>query len=561
MGFDGEMVNIDGAQAMFSVPNPFPWRLFLKRGYIYPCQNIDAYDFEVTFQQIAMDIPKKNVCPPEQLELITRLVNDMAKLEVVQSALEWPMYLCQYHTAKDKSFGFPKLAIVIDQRGLHVVNATNDKNDILLSCKYDDLIVKETTEASMKVIIEEKEYDFTTKGLEVKNAIDGYVLPLKLISGTAIAISNFPGYTPDHLPLQKGALVQVLDRDPENGWLQGQIGDKIGWFPLEFVEILLDEVANDASGKPIMRAAAIMRSAELEKKLSENENEMVKFSAMSSDKYSLVEFAKINFDERNFVEATKKGAMGTIRALTGTLRKKNMEDVMKSMITDELVTKALSWVGQAPKYPMTRFANNDDLNLMTEGFQMVMSYMGDLATKRRRADIAMNITGIGMSKEEFRDEIYIQIIKQVTNNKSPKTDSGKKGWDLLILCSTFLVPSTTFEPYLRAFFHSCSSNVSKEISNASHECDVRLTKSKIQPRNLPPLEQEIEAIELRRQLPLRVMFPEDASKNFLFDSHTTSKEVLKKIFEKYDLLESNEYGLYVVLSTGFGTILNWAFPA
>lgn len=34
----------------------YPWKLIFKRGYIYPCQNIDTYDFQLTFQQVSPSI-------------------------------------------------------------------------------------------------------------------------------------------------------------------------------------------------------------------------------------------------------------------------------------------------------------------------------------------------------------------------------------------------------------------------------------------------------------------------------------------------------------------------
>lgn len=165
----------------------------------------------------------------------------------------------------------------------------------------------------------------------------------------------------------------------------------------------------------------------------------------------------------------------------------------------------------------------------------------------------MVITQIGMirDKDHLRDELFIQLMKQATNNKSPKADSLKRCWDLMVIVTTFSFPSQGFEPYFRSFLHTSASNPNKDIAQAAHECDIRLTKSKMQPRALPPLESEIEAIERKQQLPLKVMFPEETSKSILFDSHTTTREILKKIFEKYDLPESNEYGLYVTLINGF----------
>lgn len=535
-----------------------PWKLYIKRGYIYPCQNIDAYDFEITFQQIAMDMRKKQACPPDQLSIVQRLIGELAKLEVIQAALEWSMYLCQFFPVREKSFSFLRTEIAVDQRGLHVVDASQGRKEVTLSVRYDDLIIKDSTDHELHLVMDDKDYHFQCRGKDIQKALLGYTVPLKFLSNASIAIADFPGNSSDHLPLKKGQLVQVLDRDPENGWMQGQSGEKIGWFPMDFVHVLLDPVVYDAQNLPVMRPAALAASVDLEKKLRENKVDMVKFSVMSSDKYGMVEYAKLMFDERHFTEAKHDGGFaGTLRrtfgaSISGTLRKKqNVDELMKSLVTDDMVTKALSWQATPPKYPLTRLAESADNKLMIENFSNVMALMGDIATKSHRADLAIHMVNLGMGKESLRDEIYVQVLKQVTNNRSPKNDSVKKGWDLLMILCTFLVPTQTFEPYLRCFIHQAASSANKDIAAAAHECDVRLTRSKMQPRNLPPMEMEIEAIVNKKLMPLKVTFPEDTVKSFLFHSHTTAKEILKKIFDKYDLPESNEYGLYVVLSNGY----------
>lgn len=106
---------------------------------------------------------KKNICPKEHEMMVKRLIEDDAKLEVIQAALEWPNYFSQFYQAKEKSFSFQRLELAIDQRGLHVVDASTDVKRIVLTCKYDDLVVKDVNETEVCMLFDDKEYTFHTR--------------------------------------------------------------------------------------------------------------------------------------------------------------------------------------------------------------------------------------------------------------------------------------------------------------------------------------------------------------------------------------------------------------
>ena len=46
------------------------------------------------------------------------------------------------------------------------------------------------------------------------------------------------------------------------------------------------------------------------------------------------------------------------------------------------------------------------------------------------------------------DEIFCQIVKQITDNKSIKMDSVQRGWKLLAVILNYFIPSEQLQPYV-----------------------------------------------------------------------------------------------------------------
>lgn len=75
----------------------------------------------------------------------------------------------------------------------------------------------------------------------------------------------------------------------------------------------------------------------------------------------------------------------------------------------------------------------------------LLGYMGDKQMPFPPM-LAQDVLQKGFSVAGLRDEIYIQIIKQLTNN--PKAESVAKGWQMLCMCVGTFAPSPEFENYL-----------------------------------------------------------------------------------------------------------------
>ena len=78
----------------------------------------------------------------------------------------------------------------------------------------------------------------------------------------------------------------------------------------------------------------------------------------------------------------------------------------------------------------------------------LLGYMGDLSLPFP-AMLAQDILRKGFEHKYIRDEIYTQIIKQLSNN--PKSESIAKGWQMMCMCVGTFPPSYEFENYLFHF--------------------------------------------------------------------------------------------------------------
>jgi hypothetical protein len=129
---------------------------------------------------------------------------------------------------------------------------------------------------------------------------------------------------------------------------------------------------------------------------------------------------------------------------------KNFKRQKKGMLSSKKVSvrAMLQWQKGGLKTGLLSNAPKDASKL----FAMIQSYMGDAAHKERDDIVfAHRLIDrvINDVAREVRDEIYCQVIKQLTFN--PSTGSTHKGWTLLTLFVNFFPPSTELDGSVMAF--------------------------------------------------------------------------------------------------------------
>ena len=126
----------------------------------------------------------------------------------------------------------------------------------------------------------------------------------------------------------------------------------------------------------------------------------------------------------------------------------------RGLFRKRLSLKAImSWTCEAISKPLTCLPSEEKTSKKDAvlAFRLIQIYMGDRKAKPDMTinSVALDITNIGYNKPSLRDEIFVQLCKQTTDN--PKKDSLRRGWELMAICLAFFPPSATFGPFLQGY--------------------------------------------------------------------------------------------------------------
>ncbi|KAH8312783.1 hypothetical protein KR044_012940, partial [Drosophila immigrans] len=184
------------------------------------------------------------------------------------------------------------------------------------------------------------------------------------------------------------------------------------------------------------------------------------------------------------------------------------------------VRDMLSWTAEAIGRPMLALSRDKaDKKTAIELFKLVQIYMGD-----RKARVGMNLNSVAIDiitaslpQQQLRDELYVQLCRQTTEN--PKRESLIRGWELMAICLSFVPPSPTFQPTLlnyvnrhrdpsfaTGFLEVCKWPIHVQISHYATVCCRRLDRIGSSGRRLAKKPTEDEVEQARQQILRNSMF-------------------------------------------------------
>ncbi|KAF6721755.1 Unconventional myosin-VIIa, partial [Oryzias melastigma] len=177
-------------------------------------------------------------------------------------------------------------------------------------------------------------------------------------------------------------------------------------------------------------------------------------------------------------------------------------------------------------------------------FIAVMKYMGDYPSKRARSvnELTDQIFDGALKAEPLKDEIFCQILKQLTDNHIKYSE--EKGWELLWLCTGLFPPSNVLLPHVQKFLQA------KKHYPLAPDCMQRLQKAlRNGSRKYPPHLVEVEAIQHKTtQIFHKVYFPDDSDEVFEVESSTKAKDFCHNISGRLMLKSSEGFSLFVKIT-------------
>lgn len=155
----------------------------------------------------------------------------------------------------------------------------------------------------------------------------------------------------------------------------------------------------------------------------------------------------------------------------------------------------------------------------------------------------------------MRDEVYCQLMKQTTSNKSPKLDSCQRGWRLFSIVAAYFKCSETLRPYLFKYLETAAYDKRRAFHVTANFALKNLKKTfKYGGRKNVPSIEEIAAISAGRCSKRQMYRLPGGTERVL---NTTCTTVVADIIEEIclminvnDSIEMEEFSLYCIIQAG-----------
>ncbi|XP_058013761.1 unconventional myosin-XV [Ahaetulla prasina] len=549
-----------------------------------------------------------------KLDSFSPVADESVKKEIIRVAREnWEVYFSRLFPATG-SVGTGVQILAVSDTGIKLLrlvkgaNLPGEQVRVLRGYSYSELLFVTIPSKNMLEfnLAHEKLILFSPKAVQVKALIDHFIMELKKDSQYMVAIKNhimnaenllsfhkgdiiclrpMEGLDPDHyygcVVRKKVILLEEVKKGTlDFGWKFGAIYGKSGLFPSSCVQPvaapdftqLPTEKKEDPNSKqakvagPASVAVAVASAAvaqELDRKVeasrlwryecpgvagggiqrkevfppgeeyleSWEEFQSPPEIRLQGGPFTMLEFAKKYFREGQKAKGDKQKS--------------------KKGVESKTVADILKYTKCPIQESLIGFTNSSLNKIAAESFQAVMKFMGDLPLKgQSELDVVYALLKLCGNHEVIRDEVYCQILKQITDNVSSKTDSCPKGWRLLYILSAYYRCSEVFKPYLLQFLQEISAHPGLHFQGIAKACEQNLLKTfKFGGRCEFPSAVELQALVAGRSSKRQLfLLPGGIERHLKIKTCSVAQDVIEEICFEMGLQQPEAFREYIIFA-------------
>lgn len=347
---------------------------------------------------------------------------------------------------------------------------------------------------------------------DVVDAIRTYVRARKETSTIAVAITDYEVNDQLLLSFKKNQRINLKERYAD-GWCYGECNGCEAMFPMSAIRILVDDRDMPAPRQD-------------EDKVS-TQASVPSLSGNSRRKFSLVqaggEYTLRRWANSNLSKKPNKGVMATLKRPSAT---------------------SFQFSPSPIQVPLLHNLPEGQHMVAVAIFKNVMRYMGDLPQGGiDKSTLLRDIMAAGIQFPELRDEIYAQVIKQITNNPSP--ENKVEGFRFLMVTTGIFAPANSFIRYLQQFLLEA---MLAQAVDAKSAAIARLALDSLNktfergPRLYPPSQAELEAVRQNVPLTCRIELPDGEVKHIPITPQLTTADVVKIVINDVSLPQTYAAG-------------------
>ncbi|PVD39191.1 hypothetical protein C0Q70_01819 [Pomacea canaliculata] len=452
----------------------------------------------------------------EKSNYLTKELSLQVKKVIVDTAKEWPTYFCRLfpiacigHYADVKYLGISHTGLRFVTRERSVVE---DHLTVLEEFRFEDVVdTVMPTSTSVQLNLRTKSLIFQTiRPKQLKDMVDRFCQESEKGNKFVVAVKDYITRESTLLSFKNGDIIKLMDPEMnlERGWLYGSLNGIVGLFPEEYVRPLARHEVENSSMKPKLYQLPSQPGRPLSREgpPPDNYSETSQGTVVHDGKYSMMEFAILHFRESLDKYEMLRTEDGSIRGTVKKIENYKLHVLQKDDYSKREGNQEWSWKEQADMIKWTRSPiqasllklSSSELNkLALECFISIMRFMGDypMGSNQTDFDCVMKILRTCHKYPDLRDEVYCQLCKQTTNNRSMKGKSKIRGWRLFGLVAAYCDCSEMLRPYLFKYLETTASDVNRTYNYAAALCLQNLRKTfKYGGRKNVPLREEVQAL-------------------------------------------------------------------